>query len=142
MSKWDERFLELAETVASWSKDPSTRVGCVITRPDNTVASLGYNGFPRGCDDDDSLLANRDTKIARTIHAELNAVLNSRERLDDCTAFVTHPPCSSCAGSLIQSGIKEVIWRRPSPDILTRWRESIEMASVMFFEAGVYYREF
>jgi dCMP deaminase len=138
MSNWDERFLRLAETVASWSKDPSTKVGCVITRPDNTIASVGYNGFPRHVRDRPSDLEDRAKKYAMTVHAELNAVLNAHERLDGCTAYVTHPPCSQCAAVLIQAGVAEVISRHPSEDLLRRWGEQLKLADTMLVEAGVH----
>jgi dCMP deaminase len=137
MSKWGERYLEMAYMVAGWSKDPSTKVGSVIVRPDNTVASLGFNGFPRGCRDDESLLNDREEKYARTIHGELNAILNARGSVDGCTLYVTHPPCSSCAAALIQAGITRVIYKKPSQDLLTRWGESIERATNLLKEARV-----
>ena len=68
MTRWDLRFIEMASLVASWSKDPSTKVGAVITNDKNHVVSLGFNGFPRGVED--RLNVNRETKLARTIHAE------------------------------------------------------------------------
>lgn len=66
--KWDRRFLRLAQEVASWSKDPSTKTGAVIVRPDKTIAAIGYNGFPRGCDDAPELYAHRETKLSRVVH--------------------------------------------------------------------------
>lgn len=141
MSDWDEFYLGMADYVSTQSKDPSTQVGCVITRPNNTLASIGYNGFPRGCRDEDELLQDRDTKIARTVHAELNAILNAHERLDGCTCYVTHPCCSGCAGAIIQAGIAEVIVRKPTDDLLKRWGESIDKATEMLCEAGVFYVE-
>jgi len=67
--KWDRRFLEMAGLVASWSKDPSTQVGAVIVRPNKTIVSVGYNGFPRAVRDDQSLYQDRPTKLMRTVHA-------------------------------------------------------------------------
>lgn len=141
MSDWDEFYLGMADYVSTQSKDPSLSVGCVITRSDNTLASIGYNGFPRGCDDSEILLRDRDTKIARTVHAELNAILNAHERLDGCTCYITHPCCAGCAGAVIQSGIVEVIVRKPTPDLLVRWGDSIDKATKMLHEAGVFYVE-
>lgn len=80
MSKWDHRFLELAELVGSWSKDPSTQVGAVIVDIDNRIVSTGFNGFPRGCLDHADTLGDRDRKLLRTIHAEDNALLFARRR--------------------------------------------------------------
>src|SRR5450759_3287372 len=77
--KWDRRFIELARFVADWSKDPSTKVGAVIVRPDRTVAALGYNGFPRGVLDHSERYDHRPTKYEMVVHAELNSILNTRE---------------------------------------------------------------
>lgn len=137
MEKWDERFLRMSELTASWSKDPSTKAGCTIVRPDNTVASLGFNGFPRGLDDDPRLYEDRESKYARTLHAEVNAVLNAKETVEGCSAYITAPPCVGCALVLIQSGIAEVVHPVPSDDLLSRWGDSINQARKLFEEAGV-----
>lgn len=133
----DHRHVQMAELVASWSKDPSTKVGAVITRPDGTIASVGYNGFPRGVGDDAARLIDRETKYALTIHAEVNAVLNAHERLDGCTAYVTHPPCVACACVLIQAGVKVVKYKKPDQDLLSRWGASIDRALSILKEANV-----
>jgi dCMP deaminase len=134
---WDERFIELAAHVAEWSKDPSTQVGCVIARPDRTVASVGYNGFPRGVIDSERRLADRNFKLAMVVHAEANAVLSAYERLDGCMAYVSCHPCSACAGVLIQSGIARVVAPIPPDDKMKRWGESFGFAQLMFDEAAV-----
>lgn len=132
-TKWDARFLNLAATVAEWSKDPSTKVGAVIVRPDRTIASLGYNGFPRGVADD---YQDRDHKLLRTVHAELNAILSAREPLVGCSIFVTPLcPCSNCAAAIIQSGITRVVWR--SEVERPEWRASFEASAEMFLAAGI-----
>lgn len=134
--KWDGRFLGLAEQVATWSKDPSTKVGAVITRRDNTVASLGYNGFPRHVDDSPELYADRPTKLMRTVHAELNAILTAREPLTNCTLYVTPLcPCSTCAAAIIQSGIHRVVYRMDQPR--PEWQASFDETQAMFKEAWV-----
>jgi dCMP deaminase len=140
MDKWDLRFLELAETVASWSKDPSTKVGCVIVHPDLTISGVGFNGFPRGMCDHKELYDNREVKYSRTIHAEVNAVLNAAET-EDCVAYVTAPPCTNCALVLIQSGIARVVTRPPSRDLLSRWGEQLEKTKGFFAEVEVEYLE-
>jgi dCMP deaminase len=137
MNKWDLRFLSLAKEVASWSKDPSTKVGCVIVEPDtNRIMGVGFNGFPRGMCDHEELYEDRDTKYSRTIHAETNAVLNS-QKTDNCTAYVTHPPCTNCALVLIQSGVSRVVAEAPSADLLSRWEASIGAAKGFFNEVEV-----
>ena len=110
LSKWDERFIELARLVAAWSKDPSTKVGAVIVRPDRTIASLGFNGFARGVDDTEERFNNRELKYPLTIHAEANALMSANEKLNGCTLYVTPLlPCHACAGLIIQSGISKVV---------------------------------
>jgi dCMP deaminase len=135
MTDWDERFLQLAQHIAQWSKDPSTKVGAVIVRPNRTIASVGYNGFPRGVNDDERL-NDRPYKYAMTVHAEANAILSANERLDGCTLYVTPlSPCSSCASILIQSGIKRVVAYMPhQPE---HWADSFAIARTMLDEAGV-----
>lgn len=137
MDKWDERFLHAADEVASWSKDPSTKVGCVIVDSDlQRRVGEGFNGFPRFMSDAAELYADRETKYSRTIHAELNAVLFSK-KTEGCTAYVTHPPCTNCALVLIQSGVSRVVARKPDADLLSRWEESIVKAEGFFNEAEV-----
>lgn len=140
-NKWDLRFLSLAENVATWSKDPSTKVGCVIVREDLTVAGVGFNGFPRGMCDHDELLEDREVKNSRTIHAELNAVLNSPGSLEGCTAYVTHPPCNNCGLVIIQSGISRVVSRNPSRDFTLRWGDSVDKTKGFFAEVEIEYEE-
>jgi dCMP deaminase len=136
MNKWDERFLELAKHIASWSKDPRTKVGAVIVRPDKTIMSLGYNGLPRGVPDDPELLSSRDYKLARTVHAEMNAILNCATRPEGCTIYVWPiPPCSHCAAAIIQAGITTVV----SPPITedSQWHESCRITGEMFEQSNV-----
>jgi len=137
--KWQARFIKLAEEISTWSKDPSSRVGAVIVRPDRTIASIGFNGFPRGVEDTQERIANRDTKLLFTIHAEMNAILSAKEPLKDYSIFVwPFQPCAHCAASVIQSGIKEVYCPSNAHlDTYERWRDSFEAALQMFDEAGV-----
>jgi dCMP deaminase len=132
--KWDARFFDLASHVAEWSKDPSTRCGCVIVRPDRTIASVGYNGPPRGVSD---AYGTREEKLARTIHAEENAILTA-SGVRGCTLYV-YPmqPCAHCAAVIVQAGIVRVVSMRPSVDKAERWADSFNHAAAMFREAGV-----
>lgn len=136
-STWDARFMRLAQHVAGWSKDPSTKVGAVIVRPDRTIVSLGYNGFPRGTEDYHQHLNDRETKLRRTVHAEVNAILTAGEKLTGYTLYVTPlHPCATCAGVIIQSGLKRVVAKfasSPKPE----WAEDFRVATRMFKEAGV-----
>jgi dCMP deaminase len=110
----------MAALVATFSKDPSTQVGCVIADDQNRIVSLGYNGFPRGATDDERL-HDRAKKYSMIIHAEENAVLNASRNLKGCSAFLTHPPCSHCIGVLSQVGISRVVFEEPSKDFKSRW---------------------
>lgn len=136
MTKWDSRFVALAAHIASWSKDPSTKVGAVIVRPDNTVASMGFNGLPRGVRDTQTRLDDRETKLNLTVHAEVNAMAFAAESLIGCTLYV-YPlsPCIRCATSIIQHGIIKVVAPRPEPD--SRWYDSTMRAKDLLREAGV-----
>jgi len=106
---WDNRFLDLAFHVAQWSKDPSTKVGAVIVRPDKRIVSLGYNGFPRGVCDHEERYAERAVKYKFVSHAERNALDNVAEDVTGCTLYSTLQPCAECTKSIIQKGIKKIV---------------------------------
>lgn len=133
---WDYRFLELAHMIGRWSKEPRSKVGAVIVRPDRTIVSTGYNGFPRGVIDSQDRFDNRELKNSMAVHAEQNAIVMAHESLNGCTIYVTPLlPCSQCAGVIIQSGIKRVVAQNVgSPQ---EWRDSAERSKVMFAESGV-----
>lgn len=137
---WDLRFLGLARYVASWSKDPSTKVGACIVDRFNRIISLGYNGFPRGVPDRKSLLFDRVEKHKRTIHAEMNAILFAEKSvLGDILYTWPFMPCARCASMIIQSGIARVV--APSliegSDLYKRWHDELVTSKEMFVEAGV-----
>ncbi len=134
LNKWDGRMLGLAHHIATWSKDPSTKVGCVIAKGKNKVVSVGYNGPPAGVNDE---FRDRAHKLLRSLHAEDNAILSARVVLDGCTAFITHAPCSNCAARLIQSGIIRVVFPLPGAEFIHRWYDSYMESLAMFNEAGV-----
>lgn len=134
--KWTYRFIRLAAEVASWSKDPSSKVGAVIVRPDRTIASVGFNGFPRGILDREDWLADRDKRLALTIHAEENAILSAREPLQGYSIFVhPYPPCLSCAMRIVQAGITTVI--SPAMAIDHRWFASCHEARKQMEQVGL-----
>lgn len=136
--KWDARFLNLAEHVAQWSRDPSTQVGAVIVRPNKTIASIGYNGFPRGVDDSPARYADRDAKYKFVVHAEANAIVAAQELLEGFAIFTwPFPPCSDCAGLIVQSGIKYVVAPKPSREQIERWGDSFMIAETIFIEGEV-----
>ena len=139
MNKWDKRFLELAKQIASWSKDPSTQVGCVVVGPDREIRSTGFNGLPRGIEDSEDRLNNREIKYPMICHAEENAIMHAARigiSLKDCTAYVTWPPCTRCARSLIQAGVSEIIYPK-GIDIPDRWIQDFDLSLNMFKEAAV-----
>ena len=138
LQKWDKRFLELAKFIAQWSKDPSTKTGAVIVRPDRTIASVGYNGFPRKCYDSEELYADRETKYSRIIHCEVNAVLNSKESVRGYTLY-TWPfmSCDRCAAQMIQAGISRCIAPKLPDHLKERWGEIVDRSKALFSEAGV-----
>lgn len=121
--KWDLRFLGLAKNIASWSHDPSTKTGAVIVRPDRTVASVGFNGFPKGMRDDPELYADREVKYSRVVHCEMCALLFCRDPLPltGCTLYTTGPSCDRCAVHMIQAGIRRFVYEEPTPEQAARW---------------------
>lgn len=136
-SAWDARFIELATHVANWSKDPSTKVGCVLVDDLRRVVGMGYNGFPRKVQDTLERYEDRPTKYLMVQHAEANAILNAVARTEGTTAYVTHHPCANCAGLLIQAGIKRVLTFQPSGGLAERFADSFNAAQTMFAEADV-----
>jgi dCMP deaminase len=138
-AKWDNRFMLLARHVAMWSKDPSTKVGAVIVDAKRRVIALGYNGFPRGVDDSPERYADRPTKYAHVVHAELNAILNALGPVDGCTLYVTLEPCTTCAKAIIQSGIARVVLPdregMSRSEVEERWGEDQTTAYQMMDEA-------
>lgn len=134
-TKWHYRHMDAARLVASWSKDPSTKVGARIVDDKYRVISEGFNGPPRGVNDDPTI--DRETKLRRTIHAEKNAILFAQRDLTGATLYVTHYPCSQCAAFIVQAGIKAVVTYTPEPAFYERWRGDIEEAQRIFRDAGV-----
>lgn len=130
---WEETFLTLATTIAARSKDPHVQVGACIVSADNKVLAMGYNGTPRGMEDEDfpwedGELNSPDAKYAYVMHAERNAVLNYRGSLTDfvgARAYVTHLPCIECTKTLVQIGVKEITYLHhytmfPRADVITQ----------------------
>ena len=136
--KWDDRFIELANFVAGWSKDPSTQVGAVIANSNTKrVVSMGFNGFPAGVEDTADRLGTREIKYEMVVHAESNALLFAGPAAEGCTLYVTPlPPCARCAVLIIQAGISRVVC--PAPDKSKEpWRTQSQISETMFGESGV-----
>lgn len=142
MNTWDARYLKLAIEVSDWSKDPSTKVGCVIINPDGKPKSFGCNGFPRKFNDTPERWNDRAFKYRHVIHAELNAVLHSNEDLEGCTAYITHPACAHCTGMLRQKGIVRIVCYDAPDHMKDRWdfSESLQVATECGMEYEIYDR--
>ena len=111
---WETYFMGIAHLSALRSKDPNTQVGAVIVDQEHKVVSIGYNGFPKGCSDDEYPWENEgsslETKYVYVVHAELNAILNSPRTVKGCSIYVSLFPCHECAKAIIQSGIQEIVY--------------------------------
>lgn len=112
---WDEYFMGVAKLSSFRSKDPNTQVGACIVNPENKIVGVGYNGLPWGCEDTEFPWSVRegdlyDTKYPYVVHAELNAILNSTQKLNGCRIYVSLFPCHECAKAIIQAGIKEIVY--------------------------------
>ena len=140
---WDEYFMGVASLSAMRSKDPSTQVGACIVNADKRIISMGYNGMPRQCSDDEFPWDREgnplDSKYLFVCHAELNAILNSAGgSVRGCTVYTTLFPCNECAKAIIQAGITEVVYM--SDKYATT--DSTLAAKKMFDTAGVTYRPY
>lgn len=136
MANWNDDFwLGMAWKYAQeGSKDPSTKVGCVIVRPDKTACSWGTNGFPQGVADTAERLGDRPTKLELTIHAEINAFLFAPERVAGYTMYTTFAPCIRCAAAIVQAKIARVVF---PPSDNPRWIDEQERSIALFHEAGI-----
>ena len=141
---WDEYFMGVAMLSGMRSKDPNTQVGCCIVSPDNRILSMGYNGFPSGCSDDDFPWDREGEdplkiKYFYSTHSELNAILNYKgTSLTGATMYVTLFPCNECAKAIIQCGIREVIYDSDKYSGMP----SVVASKRMMEAAGVKYRQY
>lgn len=109
--KWDEYFLNIADTVAEKSKDPSSKMGCVIVDENKRVVSLGYNGMIQGADESKMTLSERPMKYYFAIHSEMNAVIFARQDLKGCTLYNRVATCENCLKYCLQAGIKRFVYK-------------------------------
>ena len=139
---WDEYFMGIAKLSAERSKDPNTQVGCCIVSDENKILSMGYNGFPTGCSDDDCPWGKGeglDSKYLYSTHSELNAILNyPGASLKNARLYVTLFPCNECAKAIIQCGIKELVYACDKYADTTIVQASKKMLSA----AGVKFRQY
>ena len=139
---WDAKFMSVARLIASWSKHPDYKVGCVIADDSHNQLSGGYNGLPRGVDDSRILDQSTPSHLSCTVHAEANAVAAAARNghsLNNSTAYVTMPPCSQCAALLIQAGVKRVVYCFHPMN--KKWTESSIAATEIFWRVGVAIKE-
>lgn len=137
-AKWDKRFMQMAHLVKMWSKDERW-VGATLVNSERRVVGLGYNGFPKGVNDD-KRLQDKETKRFLSVHAELNCILNAAEKPVGCTMFVTRHPCVECAKAIVQAGITRVV--SPKAEVNHEvWGMSQKIASLILFEAGIEHTE-
>ncbi len=134
------RFLPIVQAVASMSKDRSTKVGAIALGPNWEIRTTGYNGFPRGCNDELEERHERPAKYKWSEHAERNLIYNAARvgvPLNGCTLFVTHPPCADCARAIVQAGFARVVSLAPSNDFVSRWEEDLKFSLDLFDEVGI-----
>ena len=145
MNSWDKKYIRLAREISTWSKDPSTCIGAVAVGEKGQLLAQGYNGFPRGIEDSEHRLNNREEKYKYVVHAEMNCIYNASyngAKLDGATMYVYGlPVCHECAKAIIQVGIKRVVIPFDHiQDLPDRWRDSTKLTMRMFDEAGVEYQ--
>jgi dCMP deaminase len=140
--KWDRRFLDLAKLVSTWSKDPSTKTGAVLTDGMKGVISIGFNGFPAEMPDDEALYANREEKYSRVVHCEVNALIYARRDVIGSTLY-TYPflSCDRCCVQMLQAGVMRFVAPQATTEQLERWGSAFERTRRYILECGADYRE-
>lgn len=138
--EWQEYFMNIAEAVSKKSKDPSSKVGAVLVRPDKTIASVGFNGFPRRIEDNIAYLTDtkyREAKLRFMVHAEKNAINFNRDNTtQNYIMFVSRHPCRPCALEIACTDINYVYYRHDE-DFMDRWADSVAEAKEVFEKAGI-----
>ena len=135
-----QRFIPIVQAVASMSKDRSTKVGAIAIGPNWEIRTTGFNGFPRGCNDELEERHQRPLKYFWSEHAERNLIYNAARvgvPLAGCTLLVTHPPCADCARAIVQAGFTHVVSLAPTGDFLSRWEEELKFSLDLFKEVGI-----
>lgn len=139
MINWNKWFIALAEYISTWSKDKNTGTGAIIASIDNRILSIGYNGFPFGCDDSIKERYERPQKYLWAEHAERNAIYNAVRNginINGSVMYLMWFPCADCARAIIQSGIKKLVCREPDFND-ERWGNQFIVANQMFIECGI-----
>lgn len=142
-ANWDARFLGLAAVIAQWSKDPSTKVGAIIVRPDShAIISTGFNGFPPGHPDAPEQYADRRYKYAHVIHAEENALRFLNYRANGCSLYTSFPVCPNCVRAAVQAGIVRIVqsivsYQGKSEAWIKEWTERFEESRTVSKQLGI-----
>ena len=144
-NKWDKRYMELAKVISTWSKDPSKKIGAIAIGSKGQVLAQGFNGFPRGIDDADDRLNDRETKYKYVVHAEMNLIYNATFNgisLDGSSVYIYGLPlCSECAKGLIQVGVKRIVMNKDSLESADdKWLESFELTMQLLNESGIHWK--
>lgn len=135
---WDRFYLGMSQYVSTASKDPSTKTGAVIVAADNSVISVGYNGFPKGMPDDDSLYENRDEKYSRIVHCEVNALIFSGRSIPEGSTLYTYPflSCDRCIVQMLQAGLRRFVAPVATAEQNARWGEAFAKTRRYITECG------
>lgn len=142
--KWDLRFIELAKLVASWSKDPSTQTGAVLTDIDRRILSVGFNGFPQSMPDRPEHYSDRIEKYSRIVHCEVNALIFAGKLPSVGVTLFTWPflSCDRCVVQMIQAGVRRFVAPVPPDEALSRWGEAFERTKKYISECGCTWTEY
>ena len=137
-NRWDVFYLKMAQLVSTMSKDPSTHTGAVIVRPDRSVCSVGFNGFPRVMPDNPEWYASREEKYSRIVHCEMNAMLFTNEVTAGYTLY-TWPfaSCDRCCVSMLQAGITRFVYPELPEDKKSRWEKPLKLTVQYIRESGM-----
>ena len=145
--KWKNRFISLAKEISTWSKDPSTQIGCVAIEPETgRILSVGYNGFPEGIEDSEKRLNDRQEKYKYVIHAEKNCIYNACKNgisLEGCHFYVYgYPTCSECTKSIVQVGASSVFYKMKEKGVVNpKWMDENKISESIYAEVGLSYEE-
>jgi dCMP deaminase len=137
--EWDDFYLGLATYVSTKSKDPSTKVGAAIVRPDHSLASVGFNGFPQKMPDHKHLYENREEKYSRIIHGEINAMnfCSDANLHGYCLYTIPFMPCDRCFVQMVQKGITRFVAPKATAEQLTRWGPAFDRVRLFAKECNV-----
>ena len=140
MNKWDNRWLEIAQLISTWSKDPSTQIAAIAVK-DKRLIATGYNGFPRNIKDLNDRWSNKEEKYKYVVHAEMNCIYNANyhnQSLKGSTMYVVGlPVCHECAKGIVQVGVTRVVTHYDKLPL--KWSKSNSITEKIFKEAGVKY---